>query len=220
MSGSINAVYLSGFLERELSRSTSEAPVSVKAAIISLHCCIDNLRCMLREGESRAEHLHKQLQLANQRRTLLIEELENNQISIEQGYETRLRETEDRYRARFLQMEDKFRLDKREIQHEVEQRKLSRLRQVETSTKNKVMLLERQNSRLLEENRLQSETLCRLEQLIRQLRTELSKAIQPRPAEDNTSSFFYKQKLEIVVAHNKRLREKNPRPYCFSEEEN
>lgn len=210
MSGSINAVYLSGFLERELSRSTSEAPVSVKAAIISLHCCIDNLRCMVREGESRAEHLHKQLQLGNQRRTLLIEELENNQISIEQGYETRLRETEERYRARFLQMEDKFRLDKREIQHEVEQleEELSRLRQVETSTKNKVMLLERQNSRLMEENREQSEALSQMEQLNRQLRTELSKAMQPRPAEENTQLILYKQKLEIVVAHNKRLRER------------
>ncbi|KAL6724335.1 hypothetical protein Aduo_019232 [Ancylostoma duodenale] len=210
MSGSINAVYLSGFLERELSRSTSEAPVSVKAAIIALHCCIDNLRCMVREGESRAEHLHKQLQLANQRRTLLIEELEHNQISIEQGYEARLRETEERYRARYLQMEDKFRLDKREIQNEVEQleEELSRLRQVETSAKNKAMLLERQNSRLLEENREQSEAISHLEQLNRQLRTELSKAMQPRPVEDNTQLIMYKQKLEIVVAHNKRLRER------------
>lgn len=31
------------------------------------------------------------------------------------------RESEERYRARCLQMEDKFRLDKREIQHQVEQ---------------------------------------------------------------------------------------------------
>ncbi|RCN33115.1 hypothetical protein ANCCAN_21058 [Ancylostoma caninum] len=31
------------------------------------------------------------------------------------------KETEERYRARYLQMEDKFRLDKREIQNEVEQ---------------------------------------------------------------------------------------------------
>ncbi|VDM75070.1 unnamed protein product [Strongylus vulgaris] len=146
MSGSINAVYLSGFLERELSRSTSEAPVS----------------------------------------------------------------TEERYRARYLQMEDKFRLDKREIQNEVEQleEELSRLRQVETSTKNKAMLLERQNTRLLEENREQSEAIGHLEQLNRQLRTELSKAMQPRPVEDNTQLIMYKQKLEIVVAHNKRLRER------------
>ncbi|KJH48972.1 hypothetical protein DICVIV_04871 [Dictyocaulus viviparus] len=210
MNGSLDAVYLSGFLERELSRSTSEAPVSVKAAIISLHCCIDNLRCMVREGESRAEHLQKQLQLGNQRRTLLIEELENNQISIEQGYEARLRETEERYRTRCLQMEDKFRFDKREIQHEVEQleEELSRLRQSETSTRNKVVLLERQNSRLVEENREQSEALNQMEQLNRQLRTELSKAMQLRPVEENTQLILYKQKLEIVVAHNKRLREK------------
>ncbi|KHJ98050.1 hypothetical protein OESDEN_01963 [Oesophagostomum dentatum] len=208
VSGNINAVYLSGFLERELSRSTSEAPVSVKAAIIALHCCIDNLRCMVREGESRAEHLHKQLQQANQRRTLLIEELEHNQISIEQGYEARLRETEERYRARYMQMEDKFRLDKREIQNEVEQleEELSRVRQVETSAKNKAMLLERQNSRLLEETREQSESISQLEQINRQLRNELSKSI--RSAEDNTQLIMYKQKLEIVVAHNKRLREK------------
>ncbi|VDK78379.1 unnamed protein product [Cylicostephanus goldi] len=113
-------------------------------------------------------------------------------------------------------MEDKFRLDKREIQNEVEQleEELSRLRQVETSTKNKAMLLERQNTRLMEENREQSEAISHLEQLNRQLRTELSKvpstvtAMQPRPVEDNTQLIMYKQKLEIVVAHNKRLRER------------
>lgn len=165
---------------------------------------------MVREGESRAEHLYKQLQLGNQRRTLLIEELENNQISIEQGYERRLRESEERYRARCLQMEDKFRLDKREIQHQVEQleEELSRLRQVETSTKNKVMLLERQNYRLLEENREQAEALSQVQHLNRQLRVELNKASQPRPIEENSQLMLYKQKLEIVVAHNKRLREK------------
>uniref|UniRef100_A0A1I7X0Z9 EF-hand domain-containing protein n=1 Tax=Heterorhabditis bacteriophora TaxID=37862 RepID=A0A1I7X0Z9_HETBA len=57
------------------------APVAVKWILM----------CTIREVESRAEHLHKQLQIANQRRTLLIEELEHNQLSIEQGYEKRLR---------------------------------------------------------------------------------------------------------------------------------
>lgn len=42
--GIINSIFLSGFLERELSRTISEAPVSVKAAVIALHSCIDNLR--------------------------------------------------------------------------------------------------------------------------------------------------------------------------------
>ncbi|WKY14349.1 hypothetical protein Q1695_000138 [Nippostrongylus brasiliensis] len=215
MGGSINSIFLSGFLERKLSKAISEAPVSVKAAVIALHSCIDNLRCVVREGESRAEHLYKQLQLGNQRRTLLIEELEHNQISIEQGYERRLRETEERYRSRCMQMEDKFRLDKREIQHQVEQleEELSRLRQVETSTKNKVMLLERQNFRLLEENREQSETLSQMQHLNRQLRLELNKAsfgraVHPRPVEENSQLIMYKQKLEIVVSHNKRLRER------------
>uniref|UniRef100_A0A1I7X1D3 GOLGA2L5 domain-containing protein n=1 Tax=Heterorhabditis bacteriophora TaxID=37862 RepID=A0A1I7X1D3_HETBA len=107
-------------------------------------------------------------------------------------------------------MEDKFRIDKREIQNEMEQleEELSRIRQSETSTKNKVLLLERQNVRLNEEAREQAENVSQLEQLNRQLRTELSKAMQPRPVEDNTQLIMWKQKVDLVVAHNKRLREK------------
>lgn len=48
-------------------------------------------RYLSKEGESRCDHLHKQLQLANQRRNLLIEELEQNQASVEESYEQRLR---------------------------------------------------------------------------------------------------------------------------------
>ena len=55
------------------------------------HIILSMFRCCVREGESRSEHLHKQLQLAHQRRTLLIDELEHNQLSIEQAYESRLR---------------------------------------------------------------------------------------------------------------------------------
>lgn len=39
----------------------------------------------------RAEHFYKQFQEANQRHVLLIEELEQNQHSIEQAYEQRFR---------------------------------------------------------------------------------------------------------------------------------
>ena len=44
VSGLVNAIILSAFLERELSVTASEAPVAVKTAIVALHCCIDNLR--------------------------------------------------------------------------------------------------------------------------------------------------------------------------------
>ncbi|VDM64815.1 unnamed protein product [Angiostrongylus costaricensis] len=117
-------------------------------------------------------------------------------LRIDEGIVVLKVKTEERYRTRFIQMEDKFRLDKREIQHEVEQleEELSRLRQIETSTKNKVMLLERQNSRLLEENREQSEAMSQLEQ-----------AVQSHPVEENGQLILYKQKLEIVVAHNKMM---------------
>lgn len=47
MSGAINAIFLSGYLERELSHSTAEAPIAVRAAIISLHSCIDHLRFVI-----------------------------------------------------------------------------------------------------------------------------------------------------------------------------
>ncbi|VDN40763.1 unnamed protein product [Gongylonema pulchrum] len=50
------------------------------------------LICSLKEAELRAEHFYKQFQLANQRHIVLIEELEQNQLSIEQAYEKRLRE--------------------------------------------------------------------------------------------------------------------------------
>lgn len=58
---------------------------------------------------------------------------------------------------------------------------LSRAKQSETSTRSKMHLIERQNARLNEESRELAETVQQLEQLNRQLRTELSKVRNARP---------------------------------------
>ncbi|GMT36140.1 hypothetical protein PFISCL1PPCAC_27437, partial [Pristionchus fissidentatus] len=213
VSGMVNAIYLSAFLERELSGTASDAPVAVKTAIIALHCCIDNLRCNLKELEERAEHSHKQLQLANQRRTMLIEELEHNQMAIEQSYEERMREMDEKFRSKMCQLEEKLQSEKRDVQNDLDQveDELTRIRQSETSARNKVTLLERQCARLNDEARESTENISQLEQLNRQLRTELNKAMQSRPAVDSTDSsnaLLWKQKVELLVNHNKRLREK------------
>ncbi|GMR60749.1 hypothetical protein PMAYCL1PPCAC_30944 [Pristionchus mayeri] len=213
VSGMVNAIYLSAFLERELSVTASEAPVAVKTAIIALHCCIDNLRCNLKELEERAEHSHKQLQLANQRRTMLIEELEHNQMAIEQSYEERMREMDEKFRTKMCQLEEKLQAEKRDLQNDLDQveDELTRVRQSETSSKNKVTLLERQCARLNDEAREATDNISQLEQLNRQLRTELNKAVQSRPAvsmDDSSNTLLWKQKVELLVNHNKRLREK------------
>ncbi|GMT06077.1 hypothetical protein PENTCL1PPCAC_28251 [Pristionchus entomophagus] len=214
VSGMVNAIYLSAFLERELSVTASDAPVAVKTAIIALHCCIDTLRCNLKELEERAEHSHKQLQLANQRRTMLIEELEHNQMAIEQSYEERMREMDEKYRSKMFQIEEKLQCEKRDVQTDLDQveDELTRVRQSETSARNKVTLLERQCARLNEEGREATENIAQLEQLNRQLRTELNKAVQSRPAvsmdNDSSNAMLWKQKVELLVNHNKRLRER------------
>ncbi|VDM25945.1 unnamed protein product [Toxocara canis] len=165
---------------------------------------------MVKEGESRAEHLHKQLQLANQRRTLLIEELEHNQLSIEEGYEQRLRETEERYRSRVSQMEERFRVEKKELMNELAQaeEELSRARQSESASRNRLQLVERQCNRLSDEARELAETVQQMEQLNRQLRTELSKTMQPRPMDDHAPAIMWRHRVELLLAHNKRLRDK------------
>ncbi|CAJ0918294.1 unnamed protein product, partial [Mesorhabditis belari] len=210
IAGTVNAVFLSGFLERELSDAAAEAPVAVKTAIIALHSCIDYLRCCVKENETQTEYLQKQLQLANQRRTMLIEELEQNQLSIEQAFESRLRETEERFKMKLGQVEEKSRQEKRDLQNDIDKLDddLSRSKQSEASMRNKMTMLERQCGRLNEEAREFTETISQLEQLNRQLRTELSKAMQPRPQDDNANVLMWKQKTELLVAHNKRLREK------------
>lgn len=83
----------------------------------------------------RCEHLQKQIHIANQRRTLLIEELDQNQQSIEASYNNRLkwvisyeslinfivfREMEERCRGRIAAMEEKFRIERQEMQKEIE----------------------------------------------------------------------------------------------------
>lgn len=102
--------------------------------------------CSLKEAELRAEHFYKQLQLANQRHVLLIEELEQNQISIEQAYEQRFRfalntvlgslrlsmrknfssssldfrDSDERNRTRMNQMEERFVQEKKDLLNELE----------------------------------------------------------------------------------------------------
>uniref|UniRef100_A0A915AJE2 EF-hand domain-containing protein n=1 Tax=Parascaris univalens TaxID=6257 RepID=A0A915AJE2_PARUN len=212
LEGAVNAMTLSGSLERQLSEFAAAPAASavVRVALLSLHAFIDHLRCMVREGESRAEHLHKQLQLANQRRTLLIEELEHNQLSIEEGYEQRLRETEERYRSRVGQMEERFRIEKKELAKELAQaeEELSRARQSESASRNRLQLVERQCNRLSDEARELAETVQQMEQLNRQLRTELSKTMQPRPMDDHAPAIMWRHRVELLLAHNKRLRDK------------
>lgn len=137
---------------------------------------------------------------------------------------------------------------------------LTRIRQSETSARNKVTLLERQCTRLNDEAREATENISQLEQLnryrtyfissfhrpqqksltgdtlsvrrsvnysvnysrktekkgaftssmesfFRQLRTELNKAVQSRPAvsmdNDSSNALLWKQKVELLVNHNK-----------------
>ncbi|VDK44610.1 unnamed protein product [Anisakis simplex] len=214
-------------LKRQLSEfaTTQTASTVVRVALLSLHAFIDHLRlvinvswkliyhrCMVREGECRAEHLHKQLQLANQRRTLLIEELENNQLSIEEGYEQRIRETEERYRTRVSQMEDRFRVEKKELMNELTQaeEELSRVRQSECASRNRLQLVERQCERLNDETRELSETIQQIEELNRKLKIELNKNIISKRNfnDDRIPNVMWKNRVELLLAHNKRLRDK------------
>lgn len=50
-----------------------------------------HFRCTVREFEMRCEHMQKQIHIANQRRNMLIEELDQNQQSIEASYNNRLK---------------------------------------------------------------------------------------------------------------------------------
>ncbi|KAF8354994.1 hypothetical protein PRIPAC_96617 [Pristionchus pacificus] len=214
VSGMVNAIYLSAFLESELNVTKTEAPVAVKTAIIALQCCVNTLRLNLKELEERAEHSHKQLQMANQRRTMLIEELEHNQMAIEQSYEQRMREMDEKFRSKMSQLDEKLQSEKRDLQNDLEQveDELTRVRQSETSARNKVTLLERQCARLNDEAREATDNISQLEQLNRQLRSELNKAVQSRPTAnidaDPNNVLLWKQKVELLVNHNKRLREK------------
>uniref|UniRef100_A0A158R5R9 EF-hand domain-containing protein n=1 Tax=Syphacia muris TaxID=451379 RepID=A0A158R5R9_9BILA len=207
--GSVDAVALSGRLEKKLGDLASgpSASLVVRVALVSLHAFIDHLRCLVKEGSSRTDHLYKQLQVANQRRNLLIEELEQNQTSLEEGYELRLKESEDRFKLKINQMGERYLSEKKDLMKELEQaeEELSRVRQTECTSRNRLQLLERQCARLKEEATEMASTIQQLKQLNRQLRQELKKIM----SNDNSNlSLMWRQRVELLLTHNKCLREK------------
>lgn len=206
----ISLSVFSRYLETSLATTVNSSPLPVKAAIFCLHSLVENLRCNIKEYELRCEHMQKQLQVANQRRTLLIEELDQNQQSIEASYNNRLREMEDRCRQKIALMEEKFRMERQEVQLELEsiENDLSRVRHNETFLKNKLCVLERHNKRLTNELEEQIAASNNMEQKNRELRTELNKKVSFRNSEDSSRLVMWKQKVELLVDHNKKLRER------------
>ncbi|CAB3410223.1 unnamed protein product [Caenorhabditis bovis] len=209
-SSMVGLVALGNYLESSLSHTLNSSQVPARAAVFCMKSLIENYRCSIREFELRCEHLQKQIHIANQRRTMLIEELDQNQQSIEASYNNRLKEMEERCRSRIAVMEEKFRQERVEMQREFEtiEKDLSLVRHNETSLKNKLLLVERHNKRISSELEEQTENVNTLEKENRQLRTEARKKQQFRSSEDNAKLMVWKQKVELLVAHNKRLREK------------
>ncbi|CAI2356633.1 unnamed protein product [Caenorhabditis sp. 36 PRJEB53466] len=209
-SAMIGLVGLGNYLETTLSHLLNSSPIAARAAFYCMKSLLENYRCTVREFEMRCEHLQKQIHIANQRRTLLIEELDQNQQSIEASYNNRLKEMEERCRGRVAAMEEKFRMERLEMQKEMEtiEKDLSFVRHNETSLKNKLQLVERHNKRISTELQDQTDAVSVLEQENRELRAELRKKQQFRVSEDNAKIMAWKQKVELMVAHNKRLREK------------
>uniref|UniRef100_A0A915AHP8 EF-hand domain-containing protein n=1 Tax=Parascaris univalens TaxID=6257 RepID=A0A915AHP8_PARUN len=222
LEGAVNAMTLSGSLERQLSEFAAAPAASavVRVALLSLHAFIDHLRCMVREGESRAEHLHKQLQLANQRRTLLIEELEHNQLSIEEGYEQRLRETEERYRSRVGQMEERFRIEKKELAKELAQRLRDKIDELANSERKKHSSLRTVDPLYTRwTSAFRSQLLA-----IRKRRLARSNADTLSEMESEPESIFVRARKRrlLKVRERKRRHEKigRPMPSCSSSGEN
>uniref|UniRef100_A0A0R3RWB8 EF-hand domain-containing protein n=1 Tax=Elaeophora elaphi TaxID=1147741 RepID=A0A0R3RWB8_9BILA len=212
LEGTVNTISLSGSLERQLGNLAAAPTAStiIRVALLSLHAFIDHIRYLLKEAELRAEHFYKQLQQANQRHVLLIEELEQNQLSIEQAYEQRFRTFDERYRTKISQIEELFSQEKKDLLTELEkaEEELARFRKNESSYRARLQFLERQCTQITEEARELSETVQQLEQMNRHLRSELNKALQPRPIEESQPAVMLKTRVELLIAHNKRLREK------------
>uniref|UniRef100_A0A1I7W3M7 LisH domain-containing protein n=1 Tax=Loa loa TaxID=7209 RepID=A0A1I7W3M7_LOALO len=212
LEGTVNAISLSGSLERQLGNLVAAPTAStiIRVALLSLHAFIDHIRCSLKEAELRAEHFYKQFQQANQRHVLLIEELEQNQLSIEQAYEQRFRSSDERYRTKISQIEERFSQEKKDLLTELEkaEEELARFRKNESSYRTRLQLFERQCTRITEEAKELSETVHQLEQMNRHLRSELNKALQPRPFEETQPTMMLRHHVELLIAHNKRLREK------------
>ncbi|CAG9533510.1 unnamed protein product [Cercopithifilaria johnstoni] len=188
LEGTINTISLSDSLGRQLGNLAASPTAStiIRVALLSLHAFIDHIRFSLKEAELRAEHFYKQFQQANQRHVLLIEELEQNQLSIEQAYEQRFRSFDERYRTKISQIEERFSQEKKDLLIELEkaEEELARFRKNESSYRTRLQLLERQCTRITEEARALSETMQQLEQMNRHLRSELNKALQLRPMEE------------------------------------
>ncbi|VDK42057.1 unnamed protein product [Gongylonema pulchrum] len=85
---------------------------------------------------------------------------------------------------------------------------LGRLRQSESSCRTRLQLVERHCARVTEESKEFSETVQQLEQINRHLRTELTKALQSRPMDETQPIIMLKHRIEMLVAHNRRLRDK------------
>uniref|UniRef100_A0A8R1TU56 EF-hand domain-containing protein n=1 Tax=Onchocerca volvulus TaxID=6282 RepID=A0A8R1TU56_ONCVO len=212
LEGTVNAISLSSNLEQQLGNlaAAPTASIIIRVALLSLHAFIDHIRCSLKEAELRAEHFHKQYQQANQRHVLLIEELEQNQLSVEQAYEQRFRSSDERYRTKISQIEERFSQEKKDLLTELEkaEEELARFRKNESSYRTRLQLLERQCTRITEEAKELSEAMQQLEQMNRHLRSELNKALQPRTMEETQPTMMMRHRVELLIAHNKRLREK------------
>ncbi|VBB26201.1 unnamed protein product [Acanthocheilonema viteae] len=212
LEGTVNTISLSGSLERQLGNLAAAPTAStiIRVALLSLHAFIDHIRCSLKEAELRAEHFCKQFQQMNQRHVLLIEELEQNQLSIEQACEQRFSNLDERYRTKISQIEERFSQEKKDLLTELEkaEEELAQFRKNESSYRTRLQLLERQCTRITEEAKELSETMQQLEQMNRHLRSELNKALQPRPMEETQPTMMLRHRVELLIAHNKRLREK------------
>uniref|UniRef100_A0A183HAJ4 EF-hand domain-containing protein n=1 Tax=Onchocerca flexuosa TaxID=387005 RepID=A0A183HAJ4_9BILA len=210
LEGTVNAISLSSSLERQLGNlaAAPTASIIIRVALLSLHAFIDHIRYSLKEAELRAEHFYKQFQQANQRHVLLIEELEQNQLSTEQAYEQR--SSDERYRTKISQIEERFSQEKKDLLTELEkaEEELARFRKNESSYRTRLQLLERQCTRITEEAKELSEAMQQLEQMNRHLRSELNKALKPRTMEETQPTMMLRHRVELLIAHNKRLREK------------
>ena len=80
---------------------------------------------------------------------------------------------------------------------------VSRFRQSECGTRNRLQLLERQCAQLRDETSEMADTIQQLEQLNRQLRQELSKMMQPRTTDDSNSTVMWRHRVELLLTHNK-----------------
>ncbi|PAV79134.1 hypothetical protein WR25_03210 isoform D [Diploscapter pachys] len=205
--GTVNTDRLSGYLEDELNKYLPTLNPTVKCAVVSLYRCLEYMKAQLRESEKNVAYFTKQLELANQRSTMLIEELDHNQWTIEQNCEKKLKELEEHQHMRIMELEERHEQEKLFMQKEITklEEELTHSRQVKQSMRSRLILVERQNNRMSEENAELSANATRLEQHNAQLKADIIKIRQP---DDSKQLVLWKQKVDLLVNHNKRLREK------------